>query len=197
MIFLEESRAAYSAKAPIAVLDANVLFPNYVRDTLLSIAQTKLYFPKWSPRIEQEWTENLLSKYPTLKKEQITRTVQKMNRAFSDAQVEGGGHLPEGFFLPDENDHHVVATAIAARARYIITFNLKDFPRSAMEKTSISAIHPDKFLVQLYNKSPDTVAAGLRAMIRRYQNPPLDFQGLSQVLRVSNLKEFAHCVSKL
>ena len=127
MIFLEESRAAYSAKAPIAVLDANVLFPNYVRDTLLSIAQTKLYFPKWSPRIEQEWTENLLSKYPTLKKEQITRTVQKMNRAFSDAQVEGGGHLPEGFFLPDENDHHVVATAIAARARYIITFNLKDF----------------------------------------------------------------------
>lgn len=45
-----------------AVLDACVMFPMIVRDVLLTLASHEFYSPKWSPRIRDEWTRNLLSR---------------------------------------------------------------------------------------------------------------------------------------
>lgn len=40
----------------IAVLDANVLYPAPVRDILLNFADAKLFQPKWTKTIQEEWT---------------------------------------------------------------------------------------------------------------------------------------------
>lgn len=37
-----------------AVFDANVLYPNVLRDTLLSVAGTRLFRAKWTTRIHGE-----------------------------------------------------------------------------------------------------------------------------------------------
>jgi hypothetical protein len=39
-----------------AILDANVLYPQLIRDTLLSLAVERLYHARWSATIHAEWT---------------------------------------------------------------------------------------------------------------------------------------------
>jgi hypothetical protein len=45
-----------------AVLDANTLYPAPVRDLLLSLAVDGLYHARWTRRIHEEWTRNLVLK---------------------------------------------------------------------------------------------------------------------------------------
>ena len=47
----------------------------------------------------------------------------------------------------DAGDRHVLASAVHADARIIVTFNLRHFPESALEPWLIEAQHPDEFLV--------------------------------------------------
>jgi len=42
------------------VLDSCTLFPMFTRDVLLTLAEHEFFNPKWSPRIREEWTRNLL-----------------------------------------------------------------------------------------------------------------------------------------
>lgn len=44
----------------VALLDACVLYPAPIRDLLLHLADANLYKPKWTDRIHEEWTRNLL-----------------------------------------------------------------------------------------------------------------------------------------
>lgn len=43
-----------------AVLDANVLYPFSLRDTLLRLAELELFTPLWSTRILEEMRRNLV-----------------------------------------------------------------------------------------------------------------------------------------
>lgn len=64
-----------------AVLDANVLYPFSLRDTLLRLAELELYTPLWSPRILEEMTRNLVEHRLTA--EQAARIEQAI--AWTDA----------------------------------------------------------------------------------------------------------------
>jgi hypothetical protein len=44
------------------VLDACTMFPMLVRDVLLTSAAHEFFSPKWSPRIREEWTRNLVTR---------------------------------------------------------------------------------------------------------------------------------------
>ncbi len=48
--------------------------------------------------------------------------------------------------LKDQNDRHVLAAAIAAKADFLLTFNLKDFPSKEVSTYGISVISPDDFI---------------------------------------------------
>jgi hypothetical protein len=49
-----------------AVLDANVLYPNLLRDLMLSLAVAGLYHARWTHRINDEWSLNLLADRPDI-----------------------------------------------------------------------------------------------------------------------------------
>lgn len=49
-----------------AILDANVLYPTLLRDTLLSLAVAGLYHAKWTAAIHSEWTRNLAKDRPDI-----------------------------------------------------------------------------------------------------------------------------------
>ncbi len=157
---------------PIAIYDACVLYPAPLRDFLMQLALTDLFQAKWTERIHDEWIRSVLKNRPDLKKDQLEKTRRLMNTATRDCLVEGYDALIESVKLPDEDDRHVLAAAIHARANLIVTFNLKDFPPKALRPHKIEAVHPDDFVMRLIETDFAVVCNAARVHRARLRNPP-------------------------
>ena len=72
-----------------ALLDANVLYPAPLRDVLMRLAVTDIFAARWTERIHDEWTRNLLKNRPDLTVEQLQRTRALMNAHVRDCLVTG------------------------------------------------------------------------------------------------------------
>jgi hypothetical protein len=70
-----------------AVLDANVLYPDLLRDILLSLAMADLYSAKWSEHIHQEWMRNLKVNRPEIE-DKVDALRVLMDQSLPDALVE-------------------------------------------------------------------------------------------------------------
>jgi hypothetical protein len=156
-----------------AILDACVLYPAPVRDLLLHLADFELYTPRWTDRIHNEWTRNLLQNRPDLKAEQLNRTVFEMKKAFPDANVEKYESLIPAFNLPDEDDLHVLAAAVRCLADVIVTSNLKDFPAECLKEFDIEAQHPDLFISNLIDLNPEKSREAFLQQVSFLKNPPM------------------------
>ena len=113
------------------VYDANVLYPNTLRDLLIRAAQAGLVSAKWTNQILDEMVESLGRSQPDIKLDTIVRLRRLMNAAVRDCLVEGFEELVEQIDLPDKDDRHVLAAAIAYSASMIVTGNVRDFPAVA------------------------------------------------------------------
>lgn len=131
-----------------AVLDACVIAPIALADTLLRVAESRLYRPLWSSRIIAEALDAILMIHPEVSGEKISGRFQDMNITFEDAGVEGRQDLELMVYLPDDDDRHVVSTAICGRADVIVTFNLRDYLHDALEEFNLDIIHLDYFLFE-------------------------------------------------
>lgn len=181
----------------VAVLDACVLYPAPLRDFLLHIADLGVYQPKWSEIIHNEWGRNLLKNRPDLSDEKIKNTIEVMNNAFPDARVKDFEVFMEDIILPDKDDRHVLAAAIVANAKYIITFNLKDFPLNILSKWNIIALHPDSFIFNIGQKSPFLLQKAFENQVNSLKNPPKTKMEVLEKLKtcglensVNHLREF-------
>jgi predicted nucleic acid-binding protein len=160
-------------KPPLtAVLDANVLYPAPLRDFLLHLASVGLFEPKWTLSIHSEWIENLLQKRPDLKRKNLEKTRLAMERAFPEASISDYENLIQELSLPDPNDRHVLAAAIAGNATIIVTFNTKDFPISYLKKFGKSAIHPDILISLLLELDKELCFQALENQVASLKNPP-------------------------
>jgi hypothetical protein len=95
-----------------------------------------------------------------------------MNDAVPDCLVINYEHFIAALELPDPDDRHVLAAAIAGHADAIVTFNLKDFPASALARYQIEAIHPDDFVLNQLELRPFEALAAVKAMRARLTRPP-------------------------
>lgn len=76
-------------------------------------------------------------------------------------------HFPEAWIddyedlIPEMTNHpkdrHVLAAAARAGAKIIVTYNIKDFPRSSLMPCAITAQGPSTFLKGLYVAAPNLV----------------------------------------
>jgi PIN domain len=98
-----------------AVLDACVLFPMVLRDTLLRSAEKSLYRAHWSAEILEETTRNLIQT-GRIDEAGARRLVSAMATAFPDADVSGYEFLIPSM-INDLKDRHVAAAAVATRLR--------------------------------------------------------------------------------
>jgi hypothetical protein len=129
------------------VLDACVLFPLPLRDTLLRAAEAGLYRLHWSHLILEEVRRNLV-KTGRLDEQRAMRLVDKMQEAFPDALVTGFEPLI-GQMTNSPKDRHVLAAAAAVGADVIVTDNLRDFPERALAPHNVAAQSADQFLTDL------------------------------------------------
>lgn len=155
-----------------AVLDANTLFPAPLRDLLLSLAVEGLYHARWTSRIHGEWVGNLAGRRPEIAP-RLADLVELMNQSVPDCLIENFEGLIAGLVLPDPDDRHVLAAAIAGHADAIVTFNLKDFPADALDLHRIEAIHPDDFVLNQPELRPFEALGAIKKMRARLTRPAL------------------------
>ena len=111
------------------VLDACVLFPASLRDTLFRAARAGLYNIRLTGEILEEVRRNLKNKRG-ITEAQMRRLIFTIQEKF-----EGKFVFDYEVLLPtmpvNEKDRHVLAAAVACQAQIIVTNNLKDFPTFA------------------------------------------------------------------
>jgi predicted nucleic acid-binding protein len=156
----------------IAVYDANVLYPNTLRDLLIRIAQSGMVQAKWTSEILDEMVTALARNRPDIPPSRLDRLRDLMNAAVRDCLVSGYEPLIEGLKLPDPGDRHVLAAAIKSGAQVIVTRNLKHFPASDLEPWDIEAESPDAFVLDQVGIDDRAVAASVRQIADSRTNPP-------------------------
>lgn len=157
---------------PVAVYDANVLYPSALRDFLIRVAIEDLVRARWSEWILDEVFRNIAINRPDLDPERLVRTRGRMCAAVLDCLVTGFEELEEAISLPDADDRHVVAAAIRADASIIVTFNLRDFPEGELARHGLVAMHPDAFASELLAMHPAAVLEVTALQAADLKNPP-------------------------
>jgi predicted nucleic acid-binding protein len=155
------------------VLDANVLFPFTLRDTLLRAAGEGCFQAYWSEQILDEATRNLVETGAMTSK-QAARLRAVMEQAFPEAMVSDHERLI-GAMRNDKKDRHVAAAAVKAKAEVIVTSNVRDFRHLP---SGIEAMRPDEFLVGLFDASPDAILRVLQYQAADLQRPPITVEDL-------------------
>ena len=131
----------------IVIYDANVLYPNTLRDLLIRIAQLPhIVQAKWTDEILDEMLEALRKNLPDISEEKASRLRELVNAAVRDCLVLGYEPLIEVLDLPDPDDRHVLAAAIKVNAQLIVTRDRKDFPAEKLAPWGIKAKSPDDFV---------------------------------------------------
>ena len=140
-----------------AVLDACVLYPTVLREILQGAGEAGLYQPVFSDRILREWvlaTAKLGPEGPAIAEGEAA----SLRAAFPRGLVREHPEIEARLILPDPNDRHVLASAIASGADAIVTFNAQDFPGHVLAAEGIARRDPDGFLWELQSGQPEAMA---------------------------------------
>jgi predicted nucleic acid-binding protein len=164
------SSFVYIAASFIVVLDANVLFPSSLRDTLLRSCKKGLYTMRCTEDILEEVQRNLVSK-KKITEQQARHLMDTIRKQFPDAFVSDYKYLINSM-ANDPKDRHILAAAVACRAKVIVTNNLRDFPQSTLAPFEIEVQHPDDFLVQLFYLYPEFMVEIIEKQAKDLQRPP-------------------------
>lgn len=184
-----------TGKRPVAVYDANVLYPAQLRDFLMRLALQEAVRAHWTDKIHDEWMRNVEADYPDITWEDLRRIRGLMEKALPAASIDGYEDLAATLSLPDPSDRHVLAAAIRAEAGYIVTFNVADFPNSALDPHGVQATGPDDFTSELTNRFPEKVLRAARTHRTSLSHPPKDPGEYLSLLKESGLEETARRLS--
>ncbi len=172
-----------------AVLDACVLYPTVLREILQRAGAAGLYQPVYSDRILREWvlaTAKLGPEAPVFAEGEAAT----FRAAFPRGWVRDHPEIEARLILPDVNDRHVLASAIASGADAIVTFNAQDFPGHVLAAEGISRRDPDGFLWELQSRHPDIMAhitEAVRAKAEAISGQPVPLKGLLKRARLYRL----------
>jgi predicted nucleic acid-binding protein len=172
-----------------AVLDACVLYPTVLREILQGAAVAGLYQPVFSDRILREWvlaTAKLGPEAPGM----AAAEAASLRATFPRALIREHLEIEARLLLPDPNDVHVLATAIASGAEAIVTFNAQDFPGHVLAAEGIARRDPDGFLWELQSRHPDVMAGvveTVRAKAEAISGQPVALKPLLKRARLYRL----------
>jgi predicted nucleic acid-binding protein len=149
-------------------LDACVLFPTVLREMLLGAAAAGGFVPVWSARILEEWAR-ATRRLPEGAEAVARGEIALLRAGWREAEVAVDPELVARLSLPDPDDRHVLAAAIAGGAEVLLTLNRADFPTRTLARHGLILREPDGFLSELAGEGLDlaAVAAGVQARAER------------------------------
>lgn len=139
------------------LVDACVLYSTVPRALVLGAAEAGLIVPLWSARIVEEW-RRAVARDGAQAAAQVASEIALVRLARPNAETPVRDGLADTLSLPDPDDRHVLAAAIAGRADVLLTRNLRDFPPRTLARHGISARHPDSLLLELWTAHPEILA---------------------------------------
>lgn len=154
------------------LFDANVLYPNILRDVLIRLARTGIFRARWTDEILDELFHNLQKNRPDLDSQKLLRTRQLICRAVDDCLVTGYENLISTISLPDPNDRHVLAAAIKCGAQIIVSENYRDFPSEILESYGIDLQNSDEFLCDYIRLFETQAHQAVNEAKAAFKNPP-------------------------
>ncbi len=152
------------------VLDACVLYPPTLRDTLLRAAEGGLYRVHWSDEILDELRRNIIAK-GNVSEVDAQDLIDEMRGYFKEATVTGYEPLLSAM-ANDEKDRHVLAAAVRAGAEVIVTDNNRHFPAHALDPFNVEAQTADVFLTHLFHLYPGVMERIVQQQAADYRSPP-------------------------
>ena len=170
-----------------ALLDTCVLYPAYLCDTLLRLAEAEAYRPLWSADILTELRRNVVE--AGIPADRVDRRIANMCRSFPDATVAGYESLIDGM-TNDPKDRHVLAAAVRANAEVIVTFNLRDFPEPALKPYDVLAASPRRLPARPLDLYPGLTVEVLEQQAASYRREPTTVAGLLPLLERTGLPQF-------
>lgn len=141
-----------SSSVAAVLVDANVLYSRVLRDFVLYSADAELISVMWSRSILDEVTRHLIANIDGFTEASSRRLIDAMNGAFPYAEITPRANdyrRLADVTLPDEDDRHVIAAAVAGGATVLCTANVKDFPVSVLAGFGIEVRRPDELLGSL------------------------------------------------
>jgi predicted nucleic acid-binding protein len=179
------------AGALVAVLDANVLYPQWLRDVLLTLAAMGYYDPVWSEQIIDEMRRNVLHDHPDIDPQHFDAvTIAALRRAFPEAWID----VPATLIAQMDNapgDRHVLATAVAASAHLVVTANTADFHSARfVESGQVRIEDPAVFLAAALEEHEDVMAAVLEHLAANRRGVDSVRDVLEELARNETLESF-------
>lgn len=141
-------------------LDANIIAKPVTR-TLLMVGGSRSGFRAvWSLAAEQEATAHMRPRAvaPALIRERF------------GLQLTPNGSDVDRFIDTKGADRQILADAVAAGARFLITEDVDDYGQRDLEGVGISAVNPDLFLAE--RLTPEAYATVIDLFVERQVNPP-------------------------
>ncbi|RCS21450.1 PIN domain-containing protein [Phyllobacterium salinisoli] len=180
-----------ASKPPVAVYDACVLYPFHLRNVLIQCAFDGLVDARWTDDIHDEWMRNLAANTPALPIERLIATRDRMKAVLPEADVTNYRPLVAELELPDPDDRHVLATAIAGKASVIVTWNLKDFPARHLLPHGVTSQSPDDFLADLHAAFPDALISSVKRARLNLRKTTPSVEAFVDALEQSRLPKFS------
>jgi len=177
------------------VLDACVLYPTVLRETLLAVAAVGHFQPLWSRKLLAEW-ESAAGKSGAAARLAARGEALVLGARWPGALVETGSFVAFAPEMADQGDLHVVETAVEGQAGLIVTLNLRDFPARALMPFGLTALDPDRFLHGLWGDHAASIASA--AEVVRSEAERLSGQAvlLRPLLRRAGLPRLAKALDR-
>ncbi len=161
------------------LLDACVLFPTVMREMLLGTAAAGGFAPVWSARILEEWAR-ATRRLPAGAEAVARGEIALLRARWPEAEVAVDPDMVERLSLPDPDDRHVLAAAVAGGAEVLMTLNRRDFPTRTLARHGLLLREPDGFLTELAAEGVGVaaVAAEVQARAERASGRPQPLRAL-------------------
>ena len=172
--------------------DTNVLFPFSLMDLMLALSQDRIHTLLWSDRLLDEW-ERVIVREQHRAPTAAAAIAAAIRDYFPENRVPDTDYkdLLATLEGPDPDDLHHLAAAAAGRASTLITWNLADFPATALSPLGITATDPDTYLCGLLERDPAEVTATIRRMANEKRRPPMTTIDLTDGLERAGVPVFA------
>jgi hypothetical protein len=162
----------------------------------MELALKDQYRPKWTERIEKEWTSNLIKNRAGVDPVRIEGTRLLMRELIEDWECSAPSEIENSFSRTSPTDRHVLAAAVQGGCDLLVTANLDDFDPDEAATHGIRIIHPDLFLFEIFSTSDKLLEEVIDSIFSYLENPRPTPQEYCATLMKVNLEQTTELVRK-